>query len=276
MEQETIENVENANGQEVKPAMQPDINQKIYEDPDPDLRSYFEKTLPDYAEDIEIIAYRVIKQHRRKRRLFLKRFDYIPGEEELGELFGGGEYWLKADFVGQADNEIIAKTIYLDSSFNKPLDVPTNDQQDTIISSLVKMVEEKNKPKNEFGAVEQMGEVMIGMLQKVGNAVVDKTLDKLDPPVPALPEVEPTQDQYNIVKDVIGIIKEWGPKILKMPQAGIDLGIKPIIDGSEQMQAAKADPQLASIIYSAGCEEPEIGPDKMGALMKKLGFELEQ
>lgn len=250
-------------------------------------------------ESFVIKCYRVSRQKNKTYKTWLEDFfDEIPEEEDLAKNYGGGQYWL----VGYDDNNRkLEKTIWIDEIWTKRLDesrrIPEgrpaapgerNDPfeffskvMDSFVKPMMQLQNQNNN--NSRNSVDNMGENMgkvyekiaIGMasgLSKIQSAVIDKQLNKMDEPA-QLPH-EPVSEKMAFVRELIGVAKEFGDKLLNANGMKEQL-YKAVIEDDERFQKAKEDPDIYDALYTEAVNDPEIGKEKADKLFRKLGFETE-
>lgn len=243
----------------------------------PDIRQFFENGLSDIDPDnFEIVLYRVSRGTRGKvKKTFLKRFFDIPMEEEIGDQFGSGDYFVIT--THPITGKVLSRFIYLDKIFDKEpppgsAAAPAGNDIATIkeIINLVAPIIQARPQTDPLMLMEKMSSIMVGGMKKMNDALIEKNVNSIRPEI-----IQNTPGEYaGIVKDVIEIIKNWGGKFLES-KGFKEKAYKSIILDSDEMQAAKENQLLASAIYSAGCLDPEIGQEKITNLMRKLDFDIE-
>lgn len=259
--------------------------------PDGDFKKFFEKKFDTFEEEYTIKLYRISKAMKgRTYKTYLKKFVcHVPDEDEIGEEFGGGHFWcVSNDLPGKI---AVEKSIWIDEIFTKRIESknmvnhgyprepspmePPPPVQDPLESmgKLLKMIApilqaggKSNEGPGVATMMEGMADAFTKGMTKIQGALIDKQLDKMDEPAP-----ENDQEKLSTVREIVGLIREFGGPILN--SSGIKQSImKTAIKSDENFQKVKDDPDLIDAIYTMACEDPEIGQDKIDKVFEKLGF----
>jgi len=255
----------------------------------PDYYRLFKSEFNDPEMDFEIKLYRREYIGRGKQpKKFLKRYvNYVPTEEEIGEEFGGGTFWLLAwNENGEEDcsyltlDERFTKRLQQKEQAAQMLQAPAQQNPLEYTSSIMKdiirpMMEMVGKGGSRNGdsskMVENIAESFSRGLMRMQQAMVTQKLEHLKEmekkPVP------PKPDQYAWVKDVLQFAKPFVDGFINAKGKSADW-MKKILMNDPRFQQIKDDDVLFKLLYTLGCEDNDIGPDKMNELFEKAGFEV--
>lgn len=261
---------------------------------DADFKEFFEEKFINYADDVTIKLYRVSKVRGHTFKTYLRKYiNVIPDEDEIGSEFGGGQYWaISNDLEGQ----VVDRLIFIDELFTErlnaekakqnfnqmpqaqlPAQVPHQIQYDpfksfkTILEAVTPIVAAMSKgaarPADpQGGTLDGITEAFTNSMSKIQEFLIDKQLEKLEggrEPV--------TNDNNSIVSEVLQIIRQWGPHLIKANGKKAE-ALKSIVTDDARFQQLQDDPDVIDAIYTMGSQDPEIGQEKMDRIFEKLGF----
>lgn len=263
----------------------------------------FERYFEDLANDdfdFDLKLYRVVRNVKKTKKTYLRKYvNELPDEEQIGEEFGGGQFWLAHN--GE-DGTLFEKTIHIDEIFTQRLakrrygeQAPPQAAQGEPLQYVSKIIndmlvpmlgimkgnqapapQQSNQPdmmaNMAVKMIEGMTESLANGLTRIQSSIIDKQLNQIEGGEKPMPAVEESKNP--IVREILDLVKEYGPKLLKAK--GIKAKVyQELIQEDERVQKVKEEPGLSDIIYTAAVNDPEIGPDKARKLFEKAGFDFE-
>jgi hypothetical protein len=261
----------------------------------PDFYHFFRNTLADIHE-YEIKLYRCEQSANKKiKKLYLRSYyNEIPRESEIGQEFGGGDFWAVSNDPLQKNNDI-SVYIYIDHLFTRRLrqreeqeiyrPAPQVDPLEHIekIIRAIKPILELTGHAGQSQAqampayIEKMTETFLSGLGKMQMAMIDRKLESIetqrDAELNAAAEASQQETAMSWIKEVLNFAKPFLNSFLtaKGPAKNI---MRNILTQDSRFQKIAEDDELFSLLYTAGAADPEIGQDKMDKLFKDCGFEV--
>jgi hypothetical protein len=240
--------------------------------------------------DYEIKLYRREYTTRGKQpKKFLKRYiNYVPLEEEIGEEYGGGTFWLVGwDEDGNEDGTYLHIDESYTAAYKKrmaaeqyqgpqqqadPLTYTSKIMTD-IVRPMLEMAGagKNNNNGSSMKMIEGIAESFSKGLIKMQSAMIQQKLEHIQEmnkkPAPIKP------DEHAWLKDVLEFAKPFVGSFLTAKGKPAEW-MKNLLVNDERFQKIQEDDLLFKALYTMGCQDQEIGPEKMDSLFKKAGFEI--
>lgn len=282
----------------------PKIDHQFPNDFEQEFSEIFENE--EFEGDIKL--YRVRKQGTKYKSFYLRRYeDHCPTYEEIGIEYGAGQYKL---YSLAQDGSPKTRNVYLDPVWDeKKRQIQPQAQTITpadIENIILKMQQNTGKSTGEFEMFAKAVELLTPLfkngqgqhpsaglenvvdsfalgIKKLGDTMIKQKIENVTGAneKPELPPPEPaggaatTLNIISQVKEVLQVAKEAGDTFLNSKGVTERLYKKAIME-SDIMKEAMDNSEIASCIFTAGCEDPDIGPEKTRAMFKKLGFDIEE
>ena len=275
----------------------------------PDYYRFFEENLINQDADFEIKLYRVVKRGTKRTKFYLRTYtNMIPTEEEIGREYGGGVYFAVSPTENdEEEKEILSKVIYIDESFDtlkaqrdqeaererlqqerllygppQPQQINPFESISAIMSGVIEPVlkiamngKQAAATSNNTGAekmIEGMTGLFINSMKKINDTMINSQLERIED---LKDRAEPDDGKAQITKQILGVISQFAEGFLNANGAKEKL-IRQAILEDPQFQQVQQDPDLLDTIYNEGCEDPQIGTEKMNQLFTKLGIQIEE
>lgn len=263
-----------------------------------DFEREFSELFDDEAPDIKL--YRMKKVGTKFKGFFLKTYEaYVPTHEDIGNQFGGGHFKL---YTVKPNGEPWTRNIYLDEVWNKKDSnggITKEDLQELFAgaqpktpdyTTVFKEVAEVFKTIQQAPAapaapppssvIDSVVEAFSNGLKRMGELMIKNQINQArEPEQIQAPAADPPQEgalaYIHQIKEVITIAKEMGEQFLKS-RGMTEKVMKEAIMKSNIMKEAQGNQELASAIFTAGCQDPDIGPDVTKKLFQKLGFQIDE
>lgn len=260
----------------------------------PDFYRFFRNTFADVHE-YEIKLYRCEQSanKRIKKSYLCSYYNEIPRESEIGETFGGGDFWAVSNDPVDRSNDI-SVYIYIDHLFTRRLrkreeqEFFRPQQQADPLEHITKIIQ-AIKPileltghagQNQAAAmpiyIEKMTETFLNGLGKMQMAMIDRKLesidDQRDAAANAAAEAAQTQTAMSWIKEVLNFAKPFLNSFLSAQGPAKNI-MRNILTQDDRFKKIAEDDQLFSLLYSQGALDPEIGKEKMDKLFKDCGFD---
>ncbi len=213
--------------------------------------------------------------HKLTRKWCMTFYNEIPDEGYIAKTFGGGDYIM----LGRNSKlEKINCSVSINDYWNtqNPTEPHNNNaQMDGInlgINIAERMLSLANGNQQNIPAVsareEKLHDTYNRQIQKLGTALTEEKINNSSKEVQS-----PIQTSW--IKDLISELKPYIPLILNAKEGGpVEKKVKKAIIEDDKMQAAINDVESLNIAYTLGCEDPEIGKEKMDKLFTKMGFDV--
>lgn len=261
--------------------------------------------------DYKIKCYRVSKEGNKQYKKYLRSYiGQVPDEDEIGDEYGGGHFWLCSL---APDGRTLERHLWVDDIWTNKLNEKNRSRMHaavplgqvgpdpieyfkTVMVDIVKpIIDLQNKTgvkSDSNNSVDAFGKIMDGItegmvknLNRIQASVVTRALENMNNSQPAAGAMdadassgENTSDRLKQVQEIVQgaleFAKQFGKNFLNAEGPKKTLFEK-IIQNDEGFKKAQADPAIASAIYQAACDDPDIGRKSADALFTKLGFEIQ-
>ena len=116
--------------------------------------------------------------------------------------------------------------------------------------------------------MEGVSNLMIGTLKKVSNSIVDSKIEQVNGQEA---ELKPEVPQYDLAKDIVGLVKTWGTQFLSSKTMNGDT-IKGMMKEFMGVDPETINDNQYNLVYNLACQDPEIGKSKIDKIFEKAGF----
>lgn len=280
---------------------------------DPDLVNYFNEYVNE-SDGFEMKLNRLIRKPGQKKvtRSFLRRYiDEIPLEEDIGKEYGGepGKNNYELYYYSVKERRPYTKTITIDESYGPgrverekqaaqespvgyPAPVPAHQADpvsmmtvimkemvkpmlDVLVKPIAQQQAQPQQAMPDFGkAMEGVVNTMAKGVASIGTAMASKKVDEINQQFTPQPAAT-SPEEIKWAKEIFGLVKTFGQKFLENKEMNGD-SLKGMMQTFMGVEPSAIPEQSMSLVYSLGCNDPDVGKEKMDRIFQKANFEVPQ
>lgn len=262
-----------------------------------DYYNFYKQQYAD-CEEFEIRLYRVKrKPNNRSQKTFLKRYyDEIPVEEDIAAEFGSGQFQCQS--MDPVTGDFHGRDLHIDEIFDKIKEAKTvvntgmppgmaNPMEymegiiKGVITPIMTLVNQRGngrpeKSKND-DSLDMVNKLMSSVMNSFTTGLNKMQTTMIDQQIANVKKItggkdSPGDPQAEMVNGVLSVIKELGTVFINS-RGKVQDAMRNSIMNNPNVQDLMENPDDLDMVYSAGCNDAEIGKDKMDKLFQGLKIE---